>query len=90
MTRTVEFYLSDEDLAAFFKNAGFETKLKTVTEYIPAYHHKTEQITTVKLHVVVNGEFKRADKLYGKIMTRRMTTPDPTTIAIANEILNND
>lgn len=86
----VQFYMSDKNLAEFFNNAGFDTEIKTVTDYVRAYHNKTQEIKIDKLHVNVNGKLKPADEAYRDIMTRRMLMPDPTTIEIANEILNND
>lgn len=88
---TVQFYMSDDNLAAFFENAGFDTQVKTVSAHTPAYHNREIPMLIDKLHVRVNNdEFKPADEVYQAIMKRRMITPDPTTIAIANEILNND
>ncbi|WP_297096445.1 hypothetical protein [uncultured Draconibacterium sp.] len=83
-------YLSDKDLVEFFENAGFETAIMAVEEHFPSYHGKVETMVIDKAHVVINGTYHRADEVYQQVMCRRMVVPDPTTIAIVNEILNND
>ncbi len=82
--------MSDKDLAEFFKNAGYETEMKEVTEHCPAYHNRVEPIKFDKLHVRGNGQLKAAVDVYGEAMRRRMVTPDPITIKLIKEILNND
>ena len=86
----MNFYMSDKDLAAFFKNAGYETEMKQVEQHLPAYHNRVEPIKFDKLHVKINGQLRPADEVYGEVMRLRMVTPDPTTIKLVNEILNND
>lgn len=87
---TVQFYMNDKDLAAFFENAGYKTKIIVLEDYVPAYHNKMRSIQIDVLHVVTDNGVRPAKEVYQEIMRRRMVTPDPTTIAIANEILNND
>lgn len=67
----IGIHINDNDMKNWLINAGFKTEMREVTEFVSAYHNRTEQRTFDRLHVLnENGKWMPADQFAALYLKR--------------------
>lgn len=72
----LKFFLNDTEIRAFFEGCGYKVEAQETGHFAPAYHNRSEWVSTEKLFVKAGTRNIPADKLLEETVKTRLLSTD--------------